>query len=661
MRVFNTARLLVCDAASRARCTTMGQDASRDVYVAAKKGDVDAIADAIGRGGDVNAAVNGQTALAAAASGGNYDAVRHLLDANALDVPHTHNKMTALHEATKRNHGRVVELLLDRGADRWHRDGKGRTAYEVALKHDHVQVARMFENKSAAFTGYLELRKGGFFKSWSRKYAVLLRPLPEDNPEVDRSQIFLLMFKNKLTTKVARAATLTGARIVDPRDSHNNLMLNVEASGAGVNDFEMVTFKLRLSEAEGSESIECRATRARLRRIAEVLSDDFVVRGSVPHREGSILDRPADPARDAPAAAAVPAEPAIPAEDPPEYAVAAAMAGAAHAGGAHHGAVPVAIDDAGVVIGRPGPDPLRADAVAVHPLGVAGAEGAAGGFPVPPSSHRGAHERGVAAGSAAELPGAISFEGLDDAALEEMPDYFVCPLTLEPMGDPVVASDGRSYERASIASWVSNHSSSPITNEPIDSRLIVNWTLRQQIADWVEKKRAELEEKRRVEATAQREAKAAAEEEAGLAAAIAAVASMQAAEASAASKIQALLRGIMVRRAVRRLKGETLVISPRPRGGSTISEERSGPAASPKSSRSGRATPSDRPQSAGAMGGAGGAPSPARSESSVATNPLAHSLKRVELPDAPTHTVRIASAPSPASPEEVFTEEEFAF
>ena len=35
------------------------------------------------------------------------------------------------------------------------------------------------------------------------------------------------------------------------------------------------------------------------------------------------------------------------------------------------------------------------------------------------------------------------------------------------MGDPVVANDGHSYERAAIAAWLETHDTSPMTNDPL--------------------------------------------------------------------------------------------------------------------------------------------------------------------------------------------------
>ena len=60
---------------------------------------------------------------------------------------------------------------------------------------------------------------------------------------------------------------------------------------------------------------------------------------------------------------------------------------------------------------------------------------------------------------------------------------FSCDL----MHDPVVAADGFTYERSSITEWLSSHSTSPTTNEHMDSKtLFPNVSIRAQIIAWKE-------------------------------------------------------------------------------------------------------------------------------------------------------------------------------
>jgi len=71
-----------------------------------------------------------------------------------------------------------------------------------------------------------------------------------------------------------------------------------------------------------------------------------------------------------------------------------------------------------------------------------------------------------------------------DAALRS----FNCPISLSPMRDPVVASDGHSYERAAITRWFARGGGaaprSPCTNLPLDCRLVPNHALRSAIDEW---------------------------------------------------------------------------------------------------------------------------------------------------------------------------------
>ncbi|KAJ1463146.1 hypothetical protein M885DRAFT_429023, partial [Pelagophyceae sp. CCMP2097] len=69
------------------------------------------------------------------------------------------------------------------------------------------------------------------------------------------------------------------------------------------------------------------------------------------------------------------------------------------------------------------------------------------------------------------------------------PDAFLCAITLEVMADPVVASDGDSYERGAISRWFEAKRTSPRTRAPLECiRLVPNNALRAQIAEWREQR-----------------------------------------------------------------------------------------------------------------------------------------------------------------------------
>ncbi len=62
-------------------------------------------------------------------------------------------------------------------------------------------------------------------------------------------------------------------------------------------------------------------------------------------------------------------------------------------------------------------------------------------------------------------------------------DEFICPITYELMRDPVVASDGHTYEKAAIEKWLKNHKISPRSGEPMDVLTIPNINIKKLIQD----------------------------------------------------------------------------------------------------------------------------------------------------------------------------------
>lgn len=69
----------------------------------------------------------------------------------------------------------------------------------------------------------------------------------------------------------------------------------------------------------------------------------------------------------------------------------------------------------------------------------------------------------------------------------EVPPYFLCPITLEIMKDPVTVSTGITYDRESIEKWIFSHKNNtcPVTKQPLpDPDLTPNITLRRLIQSW---------------------------------------------------------------------------------------------------------------------------------------------------------------------------------
>ncbi|XP_068173893.1 WD repeat, SAM and U-box domain-containing protein 1 isoform X2 [Antennarius striatus] len=73
-----------------------------------------------------------------------------------------------------------------------------------------------------------------------------------------------------------------------------------------------------------------------------------------------------------------------------------------------------------------------------------------------------------------------------DLVCSGIPDEFLCPITRELTREPVLASDGYSYEREAIESWISTKNrSSPMTNLPLLTTLLTpNYTLKMAIGRW---------------------------------------------------------------------------------------------------------------------------------------------------------------------------------
>ncbi|XP_044462670.1 E3 ubiquitin-protein ligase PUB24-like [Mangifera indica] len=70
----------------------------------------------------------------------------------------------------------------------------------------------------------------------------------------------------------------------------------------------------------------------------------------------------------------------------------------------------------------------------------------------------------------------------------EVPEYFICPISLQIMKDPVTAITGITYDRESIEHWLfkGRNKTCPVTKQPLprDSDLTPNHTLRRLIQAW---------------------------------------------------------------------------------------------------------------------------------------------------------------------------------
>ncbi|XP_042390913.1 U-box domain-containing protein 30-like [Zingiber officinale] len=73
-----------------------------------------------------------------------------------------------------------------------------------------------------------------------------------------------------------------------------------------------------------------------------------------------------------------------------------------------------------------------------------------------------------------------------DSEAEDVPSVFICPISLEPMVDPVTLITGQTYERANILKWFSmGHLTCPTTMQELwDDAVTPNRTLYQLISAW---------------------------------------------------------------------------------------------------------------------------------------------------------------------------------
>ena len=65
----------------------------------------------------------------------------------------------------------------------------------------------------------------------------------------------------------------------------------------------------------------------------------------------------------------------------------------------------------------------------------------------------------------------------------DLQPFLQCPISHEIMVDPVVAEDGHTYEREALARWLSEKNSSPLTGQPMGTRMVPNHAVKSMIAN----------------------------------------------------------------------------------------------------------------------------------------------------------------------------------
>lgn len=84
-----------------------------------------------------------------------------------------------------------------------------------------------------------------------------------------------------------------------------------------------------------------------------------------------------------------------------------------------------------------------------------------------------------------------NFKSIDGT---KIPPYFLCPLSVELMMDPVIVASGQTYERTSIQKWLDHGLNiCPKTHQKLShTNLIPNYTVKALIANWCEEKKIKL-------------------------------------------------------------------------------------------------------------------------------------------------------------------------
>ncbi len=71
---------------------------------------------------------------------------------------------------------------------------------------------------------------------------------------------------------------------------------------------------------------------------------------------------------------------------------------------------------------------------------------------------------------------------------DNIPNEYICPITCDIMTEPVILTDGHTYEKKAITKWLETHNTSPLTKEIVNKEIIIPcYSLRSLIQDFIEK------------------------------------------------------------------------------------------------------------------------------------------------------------------------------
>ncbi|GFR50794.1 hypothetical protein Agub_g13059 [Astrephomene gubernaculifera] len=118
-----------------------------------------------------------------------------------------------------------------------------------------------------------------------------------------------------------------------------------------------------------------------------------------------------------------------------------------------------------------------------------GSDGGCGGSNGPTGDGDGSDKTAAATAAAAAATAPGEGAGLGCLNVMEPDPMFLCPITYDVMVDPVVATDGYTYERSAITKWLKYRRPSPVTSQrmPQSALLIPNIVVRSAIQEWKRK------------------------------------------------------------------------------------------------------------------------------------------------------------------------------
>lgn len=83
---------------------------------------------------------------------------------------------------------------------------------------------------------------------------------------------------------------------------------------------------------------------------------------------------------------------------------------------------------------------------------------------------------------------------IEDPESDEIPKQFLCPITQELMKEPVIASDGNTYERSTLVKWLQINPISPITRQRMpNTEFMPNHKLFFEIQGWIKAHQSNME------------------------------------------------------------------------------------------------------------------------------------------------------------------------